>query len=145
MAFSNPVNANFIDPTQVPIGTIVDWYRFDSATPLPDGYVICDGSKVTDKQSPYFGKSVPNLTNKFVMGVQVDKLGETGGRATFDPSRIQSNTNDHHRVCYIRWVQMAAGTKPLKQPAWLINTQLQLIFPGMISETSVRRILVWLS
>jgi hypothetical protein len=47
--------------------------------------VICDGLKVNDKESPYFGKAVPNLIDKFVMGVTVNRLSETGGRATLDP------------------------------------------------------------
>jgi hypothetical protein len=71
---------------QVPIGTIVDWYRFDSSIAIPDGYQICDGTKVTDSRSRFNGKNVPDLTDKFVMGVPPDRLGETGGRAKLDPA-----------------------------------------------------------
>ena len=63
----------------VPLGAIIDWYRFDAATPVPDGFAICDGSAVTDPASPFMGKPLPNLVDRFTMGVTPARLGETGG------------------------------------------------------------------
>lgn len=65
----------------VPIGTIIDWYRFDANTPLPVGYKLCDGGVIEDEESPFKGKAVPNLVDRFIMGVTATRVGETGGRA----------------------------------------------------------------
>ena len=46
----------------VPIGTIVAWHKSWDGTPqLPDGWMECNGKKVKDSQSPYDGKTLPNL------------------------------------------------------------------------------------
>ncbi len=53
----------------VPVGTVVDWYRPDSAEPTPDGWVVCDGLPIMDPDSPFHGRSSPNLIGKFVRGI----------------------------------------------------------------------------
>jgi len=68
---------------EVPVGTVLDWYRFDPLVPVPAGFAICDGSAVTDPASPFVGRSTPNLSDKFVRGVSsVGDIGETGGSSS---------------------------------------------------------------
>ncbi|MEQ9364793.1 MAG: DUF2341 domain-containing protein, partial [Leptospirales bacterium] len=49
----------------LPMGTIIAWHRdLDGSIPaLPDGWAECDGSTVTDPDSPLFGKTLPNLND----------------------------------------------------------------------------------
>lgn len=59
----------------VPIGTIVDWFRPDTTTPVPGGWWVCDGSEVTDTAAVLFlNKRVPDLRNMFVAGLNATNL-----------------------------------------------------------------------
>jgi len=77
----------------VPIGTIVDWYRPTTATPLPVGWRICDGTAVVT--SPWNGARVPDLRNQFVRGLSATNA--SGVPATyggdFDPSSTAGVTD----------------------------------------------------
>jgi hypothetical protein len=76
----------------VPLGAILDWTRLDEKAPFPAGYQICDGSSVTDPESPFFGKKVPDLTDKFTMGVPPSRLSEVGGVNTIVTSGGHTHT-----------------------------------------------------
>ena len=70
----------------VPIGAVIDWWRPDATFPVPSGFAICDGHTVSDAGSPLNGKTLPNLSSRFIMGVtNVLNIGASGG----------SNTHDH--------------------------------------------------
>jgi hypothetical protein len=72
--------AETLSTTDVPIGAVLDWYRPDTTTLVPAGFQICDGSVIADVRSPWNGKNVPNLSQKFVRGeVQYTNIGTTGG------------------------------------------------------------------
>lgn len=68
---------------QVPLGAVIDWFYFNYI-PMPDGYEVCDGNPVQDKQSPFYGIGIdkPNLIDKFVRGVRPGATGATGGTDT---------------------------------------------------------------
>jgi hypothetical protein len=67
----------------VPIGAVIDWWRPDPSFPIPDGYEICDGSVVQDPKSPLDGHTLPDLSDRFVMGItNPDLIGETGGSSS---------------------------------------------------------------
>jgi len=53
----------------LPVGTVVDWWRPETTTPIPENYMICDGSQVTDTDSPLNGKTLPSLNARFSRGV----------------------------------------------------------------------------
>ncbi len=78
----------------VPVGAVIDWYRPRTDTPIPSGFVICNGDQVKDAQSPLNGANVPDLTDRFVMGVTAGRLGEKGGRADIPPD----GAHDHGGV-----------------------------------------------
>jgi len=68
--------------SEVPIGTVLDWWRPDATWLVPDGYHICDGGIVADPGSPFLNLPLPNLTDKFVMGVTDPlQIGTSGGSA----------------------------------------------------------------
>jgi len=65
----------------VPIGTVLDWWRPNSEWPVPDGFKVCDGTEVSDEDSPLNGISVPDLRDKFILGVSnVNDIGVVGGQ-----------------------------------------------------------------
>ena len=57
----------------VPAGTIIDFYRFDKDTPIPEGFQVCDGKKIEDEKSPFKGKQTPDLIGRFIMGASEEK------------------------------------------------------------------------
>jgi len=67
----------------LPIGAVIDWWRPDATFAVPSGFAICDGSVVNDAASPLNGKTLPNLANRFIMGVtNVNNIGTSGGSDT---------------------------------------------------------------
>lgn len=63
----------------VPVGAILPYVgNLDS---LPEGWLPCDGRTVSNVNSPFHGKALPNLMdNRFVMGVaSAEELNSTGG------------------------------------------------------------------
>ena len=67
----------------VPIGGVINWYRPNASFPVPDNYMIADGSTVTDQNSPLFNETLPDLRSKFVRGAAtLNEIGIEGGVAT---------------------------------------------------------------
>jgi len=69
---------------EIPVGTVVDWWR-PAGTPEFDveGFQICNGSTITDPDSPFKGLTTPNLDGALVRGVtDFSTAGESGGSAT---------------------------------------------------------------
>ena len=71
----NHYTSNTWDPTNflngpVPSGGIIMWSG--SSTSVPDGWHVCDGSVIG-------GVTLPNLTNKFIVGVGANNVGYTNG------------------------------------------------------------------
>ncbi|NBD17764.1 MAG: hypothetical protein GVY04_17005 [Cyanobacteria bacterium] len=66
----------------VPIGGIIDWWRPNGSTmEVPENFVICDGTTIQDRQSPFYGEKTPDLTDKFTRGVQeYARIGQAGGQ-----------------------------------------------------------------
>jgi hypothetical protein len=69
--------------TNPPIGAIIAWLKSFTNTPsLPDGWVECDGSVLSDGNSVYDGETIPDLNgdNRFLRGEATS--GGTGGSET---------------------------------------------------------------
>ena len=63
-----------------PIGVIMPWLKSYTNTPaLPEGWVECDGSTLSDADSVYDGQVIPDLNgdNRFLRGNSTS--GGTGG------------------------------------------------------------------
>ena len=86
-------------PPGVPVGTVISWWRPDAGTPLPsDEWAIADGSAVGDTESPLYGQTLPNLTNRFVMGVGADNIGQTGGANTVNLAHSHQVASHSHSI-----------------------------------------------
>lgn len=96
----------------VPVGTVIDWWTPDTSTPLPEGFVVCDGRTVADPDSPLNGKTLPNLNKRFVRGVtDINDMGASGGinththaidhnHAAISPDTDQGGLHNH---AWARW------------------------------------------
>ncbi|AIL13671.1 hypothetical protein IM40_09565 (plasmid) [Candidatus Paracaedimonas acanthamoebae] len=86
---------------QIPVGTIIDWWRPEENERylFPVGFVICDGRIIDDSQSVYHGKAVPNLIDKFIRAVPINRLGEVGGKSEWnaqqDPTLLTDAIGSH--------------------------------------------------
>jgi hypothetical protein len=80
-----------LEKLMVPIGSIIDWFRPDKSTLVPDGYQLCDGAKIVDPFSPLTGQATPNLVDRFTMGVTAARIGETAGRANIPKAGTHSH------------------------------------------------------
>ena len=86
-------NINLVKAVLVPIGTVLPWLKTFTSTPaLPDGFVECDGSVLSDADSPYNGETIPDLNgdNRFLRGNSTS--GSTGGTETKDLQHTHSVT-----------------------------------------------------
>jgi len=83
--------------SNLPVGSVISWWRPNANTPLPsDEWMIADGSIVNDASSPFYGSTLPDLRNKFVMGVASDGIGQTGGANSINLShqhQVESHTH----------------------------------------------------
>lgn len=58
---------------QVPVGTIVPWYNANGVLSVPDGWQLCDGSKINVTSGPLLNHYTPNLTGEtYLSGVAGD-------------------------------------------------------------------------
>jgi hypothetical protein len=67
----------------VPIGGIVPWAKnFTGVPTLPEQFLECDGSVISDAESPLNGQTLPNLNgnNNYLRGGTTS--GSTGGALT---------------------------------------------------------------
>jgi len=51
-----------------PVGSVKSWLRPTAITPLPGGWLICDGTTVVDSSSPFNGLALPDLRARFPRG-----------------------------------------------------------------------------
>jgi hypothetical protein len=125
---------------KVPIGGVVDWYRPNSSFPIPDGYMIADGSIVTDSESPLLNEALPDLRSKFVRGAAaLNEIGATGGLAshshgvnmpTFTTSQVAEGSHRH------QWAKFDRATN--KWTSFSGNSEIVLVDwgDGLDSEGS---------
>lgn len=63
----------------IPVGSIIAFHL--PLYQLPDNWILCDGRKVNDPTSIYFGKRVPNLVGYFIRGkMNSENIDEKGGQ-----------------------------------------------------------------
>lgn len=94
-----------------PIGSILAWHKSLQGTPpLPDGWVECNGQEVTDGNSPYFGRTLPDLNGerRFLRG------GGQSGDLESDEVRSHSHAvNTVHDHGYGDFYWRDTGNDPL--------------------------------
>jgi len=52
----------------IPIGGLLPWAGDKAGLPIPDGFVVANGSVISDAESPINGKLTPDLTGVFIRG-----------------------------------------------------------------------------
>lgn len=78
----------------VPIGGIIAWNKSFTGVPsLPAGFLECDGSVISDADSPLDGETLPDLNgdNRFLRGNSTST--DTGGSDTHNHSIEAPGTN----------------------------------------------------
>ena len=66
-------------PEPIPVGGITMYVGREAD--LPESWVIAKGQRVTDRGSPLFGKTLPDLREQFVRGAPDDQaVGDAGGQ-----------------------------------------------------------------
>ncbi len=90
----NPSVSTGTGDGNMPVGTVIDWWRPNNNFPVPTGFKICDGSTVDDEESPFNGFNVPDLRNKFVRGAEsLADIGATGGSESHKHTVESSSTS----------------------------------------------------
>ncbi len=83
-------------PTMVPVGAVVAWLKSFTGVPqtLPIGWLECDGSVISDGDSPMDGQTLPDLNgdNRFLRGETTS--GGTGGSETHNHSPTQEGVQE---------------------------------------------------
>lgn len=76
-----------------PIGSIIDWWRPNAGFPIPEGYVICDGTAISNVLSPLNGNLTPDFTDKYVLGTSDwAEAGQSGGNL-YHNHTVNANAN----------------------------------------------------
>lgn len=78
----------------VPIGTVVLWHKSLTGIPsLPGGWAECDGSTISDADSPMNGQALPSLlsTRLYLRGNTTS--GGTGGTTTHSHTTSSAGTD----------------------------------------------------
>jgi len=97
--------ASSINSLSEPVGAFTSWLRPNNTTPLPFGWLICDGSTVVDSESLFNGETLPDLRARFPRGhatltnanFAADVLYYTGG--TVPTGGVDTNNLSHsHNV-----------------------------------------------
>ncbi len=81
----------------VPVGSIVAWLKTLAGVPqtLPVGWVLCDGSAISDADSPMDGQNTPDLNGgEFLRGSST--TGGTGGASTVNLAHTHTGPNHTH-------------------------------------------------
>lgn len=91
---------------------------------MPSGYALCDGSLVTDSESPFFGFQTPDLRNRFVRGTTwLNEMRTTGGSDTANGSHDHDMAHTHRG-----WT-----TQPFNAPCkWVLKNPIGILEEGAL-------------
>lgn len=78
------IGPNHLAANVLPLGTVIDWYRYATATTVPTGWHICDGaawSTISNDLGATTG-NIPNLINAVTVGARITTT--SGGTTAAD-------------------------------------------------------------
>lgn len=85
-----------IDETMPPIGSLLTWAKNFTGVPasLPLGWLECDGSVISDSDSPLNGQTLPDFQTAYTYMRGNTTSGGTGGTTSHTHTTGASNNND---------------------------------------------------
>ena len=102
-----------VDEAVLPIGSVVAWLKSFTGTPqsLPSGWLECDGSTISDGDSPLNGQTLPDMNgnNRFLRG------NTTSGTTGAGVGNHRHTTNSLAHACggVNAWKSPSGYTNPL--------------------------------
>lgn len=100
---------------EIPVGTVIDWWRPAGAPEFDvEGFQICNGSTITDPESPFKGLTTPDLDGALVRGVtDFNSAGKSGGSTTHTHDFVAAE----HTHSMFHQHQVKGTTSPTKNGA----------------------------
>jgi len=90
--------ADYIKAVMPPIGSILPWHKSLTGCPsLPDGWEECDGTQISDSDSPYDGEYLPDLNTDIetAQGGRFLRGATTSGTLQASQNALHEHTYDH--------------------------------------------------
>jgi hypothetical protein len=89
-------DANMVKAVIPPIGSILAWHKTYTNTPaLPDGWHECDGTVISDADSPYNGQTLPNLNGPVSAGLKGYFLRGDSTSGNTQTNDVQTHTHNY--------------------------------------------------
>lgn len=79
-----------------PVGTVKLFWDANGTLSIPDGWMVLDGSVVSDTASPLDGTTLPNMTNKYAVGKASNTGASTVGNRNHRVNLSHSHTVNPH-------------------------------------------------
>ena len=110
-----------------PVGSIVGFHKDWSETTdtIPDGWLYCDGSVISDSESPINGQTLPDLngtdddTKRFLRGS--DTAGTTGGSSTHNHSVPKTSCRRQYNSTYPNNLNANTSIPPYFEVAFMMR------------------------
>jgi hypothetical protein len=112
-----------------PLGAIIAWHKsFSKNIPaLPANWAECNGQQITDKTSPLYGLTLPNLNNsitspganRFLRGNTTS--GTTGGALTHTHPTVNQLVASGTAVTMVQGLQTANHEPPYMDVVWIMR------------------------
>jgi microcystin-dependent protein len=87
---------NDLSKKALPIGSIVAYDK--EANTIPNGWMLCNGATVTDQNSPFYNRKVPNLVDYFVRGKKNNESLEAKGGTDLIAGHTHTIGSHRHTV-----------------------------------------------
>lgn len=112
--------------SDVPIGTVLDFYWINNVNEVPTGFQLCDGSGI--RSGPLRGRPTPDLRNRFVRGApRVQQCMRSGG----SDSHKHNISVPNHKHLALQFVRADAVTEQWKSGDGQLLTSWQNGIPDM--------------
>ncbi len=105
----------------VPVGTILPWYDYGILL-LPSGFLYCDGTVIGTVGSPLLGQTLPDLSDRYLVGFGTDGGGDIG-TAPFAAPPV-GNANHEINIAHSHTVNAHTHTGPSHSHLVSFDTEL---------------------
>jgi hypothetical protein len=106
-----------------PVGAIVAWHKnWSSSLPaLPANWAECNGQMITDRLSPFYGVTIPDLNSasRFLRGNTAS--GTTGGAKTHTHTTVNQLVQAAAGVTMVQGLQSTNHEPPYMDVVWIMR------------------------